>query len=60
MNQNFLFTINSQPKVNGVPSKDKIYGWGPDNGYVYQKAYFEFFVPAPLLEPLVNWLKKDE
>lgn len=31
-------TINSQPAVNGVRSDHKIFGWGPKNGYVYQKV----------------------
>lgn len=31
-------TINSQPSVNGVKSDDKIFGWGPKGGYVYQKV----------------------
>ncbi|CAG8713325.1 24289_t:CDS:2 [Dentiscutata erythropus] len=31
-------TINSQPAVNGVHSDHKIFGWGPKNGYVYQKG----------------------
>ena len=35
MNENKLFTINSQPKVNGAPSNDVKFGWGPDKGYVY-------------------------
>lgn len=33
-----FLTINSQPAVNGVRSDDKVFGWGPSNGYVYQKA----------------------
>jgi methylenetetrahydrofolate reductase (NADPH) len=49
MNNNLLFTINSQPKVNGVSSTDSKYGWGPKSGYVYQKAYYEFFIPKELL-----------
>lgn len=36
-NLGFL-TINSQPAVNGVPSNDKVFGWGPSNGFVYQKV----------------------
>jgi len=43
LNKNKILTINSQPKVNGVRSSDTKFGWGPENGYVYQKAYFEFF-----------------
>ena len=52
MNQKRMFTINSQPAVNGVPSSDKVYGWGPRDGYIYQKAYLEFFVPPELFEKL--------
>jgi methylenetetrahydrofolate reductase (NADPH) len=35
-------TINSQPAVNGVRSDHKIFGWGPKNGYVYQKVNILF------------------
>jgi len=35
MNENLFLTINSQPKVNGVPSTDEVFGWGKKNGYVY-------------------------
>lgn len=52
LNSNKLMTINSQPRVNGVKSTDPKYGWGPENGYIYQKAYFELFVPAALVEKL--------
>lgn len=30
--------INAQPMVNGVKSDDKVLGWGPSGGYVYQKV----------------------
>jgi len=33
-----FFTINSQPAVNGARSDDRVHGWGPSNGYVYQKV----------------------
>jgi len=33
-----FLTINSQPAVNGAPSNDKVFGWGPSNGFVYQKV----------------------
>ena len=58
MNSSKIFTINSQPKVNAARSNDPKYGWGPANGYVYQKAYFEFFIPPQLLEPLIKHLSK--
>jgi len=38
-----FLTINSQPRVNGTLSTDPLFGWGPSNGVVYQKAYVEFF-----------------
>jgi methylenetetrahydrofolate reductase (NADPH) len=38
MNEYGFLTINSQPAVNGVRSDDKVFGWGPSNGYVYQKV----------------------
>ena len=43
LNKAGLLTINSQPAVNGVPSTHKTFGWGGRGGYVYQKAYCEFF-----------------
>lgn len=60
MNQNKLFTINSQPRVNGVKSTDPAFGWGPEKGYVYQKAYFEFFVHQTVIEKLAEHLAKHE
>lgn len=38
MNELGFLTINSQPAVNGASSDDKVFGWGPRNGYVYQKV----------------------
>ncbi|KAI8991442.1 methylenetetrahydrofolate reductase-domain-containing protein [Mycotypha africana] len=52
-------TINSQPAVNGAKSSDPIYGWGPKNGYVFQKAYLEFFVPHDKLDDLTKKIEKD-
>ncbi|TDL23949.1 methylenetetrahydrofolate reduct [Rickenella mellea] len=54
-----FLTINSQPAVNGARSDDKIFGWGPVNGYVYQKAYMEFFVTPQLLEVLLPYIERD-
>lgn len=45
-----LLTINSQPQVNGEPSTNPDVGWGAPGGYVYQKAYVEFFMPSSYLE----------
>ena len=35
-----FLTINSQTAANGVPSNDKVFGWGPSNGFVYQKVSY--------------------
>lgn len=50
MNQNGFLTINSQPAVNGKPSDDAAVGWGGPGGYVYQKAYVEFFASPALVQ----------
>ncbi|OKL63809.1 hypothetical protein UA08_00418 [Talaromyces atroroseus] len=41
------WTLASQPAVNGVRSDDPIFGWGPPGeGFVFQKAFVEFFCPS--------------
>lgn len=37
------WTVGSQPAVNGGKSDDEVIGWGPAGGYVFQKAFVEFF-----------------
>ncbi|KAI0794186.1 methylenetetrahydrofolate reduct [Fomes fomentarius] len=59
LNELGFLTINSQPAVDGARSNDRIHGWGPANGYVYQKAYLEFFVPPDLLEFLIPHIERD-
>ena len=50
---NGWWTIASQPAVNGAKSSDPTFGWGPPGeGYVYQKAFVEFFIPR------TQWLEK--
>lgn len=38
LNEWGYLTINSQPAVDGVDSSHPIHGWGPSNGYCYQKV----------------------
>ncbi|KAL6849826.1 methylenetetrahydrofolate reductase 1 [Amphichorda felina] len=56
LNSKGWWTVASQPAVNGRPSSDATFGWGPSNGFVFQKAFVEFFLPssdwAVLLEKL--------
>jgi len=58
LNQHGLLTINSQPRVNGAPSGDITVGWGGPGGYVYQKAYIEFFCDRAMMERLLEESKK--
>jgi len=59
MNRAGFLTINSQPRVI-APSVDKKFGWGPPGGYVYQKAYVEFFTSPQLLRRLIALLETQE
>ncbi|TFY71539.1 hypothetical protein EVG20_g1469 [Dentipellis fragilis] len=59
INELGFLTINSQPAVDGARSDDKVFGWGPSNGYIYQKAYLEFFVLPELLDVLIRHIEKD-
>ena len=51
-------TINSQPAVNGMPSTDGVYGWGPAGGFVYQKAYVEFFCSQAEFDALAKMAQR--
>lgn len=67
LNKKGWWTVASQPAVNGVRSSDPIFGWGPKNGFVFQKAFVELFIPSsafktlhakltsPALAPLVSF-----
>ncbi|KAI9828373.1 MAG: hypothetical protein M1832_002801 [Thelocarpon impressellum] len=46
LNKKGWWTVASQPAVNGVRSDDRLFGWGPRNGFVFQKAFVELFMPA--------------
>ncbi|CAK7568646.1 MAG: methylenetetrahydrofolate reductase 1 [Sporothrix epigloea] len=46
LNAKGWWTVASQPAVNGVSSEDVTFGWGPPHGFVFQKAFVEFFLPS--------------
>jgi methylenetetrahydrofolate reductase (NADPH) len=46
LNSKGWWTVASQPTVNAIRSMDPTFGWGPQNGFVFQKAFVEFFVPS--------------
>jgi methylenetetrahydrofolate reductase (NADPH) len=58
LNSHGFLTINSQPRVNAAPSDHPSNGWGPVGGYVWQKAYVEFFCSLEHLEQLKALLPK--
>lgn len=59
LNRRGLLTVNSQPAVDGEKSSHPVYGWGPQNGYVYQKAYLELFVSPENIEELITRIEKE-
>jgi methylenetetrahydrofolate reductase (NADPH) len=50
------WTVGSQPAVDSASSDDPIVGWGPASGYVFQKAFVEFFVPSSEVEKIESKL----
>lgn len=60
LNERGIFTINSQPAVNGAKSSDPVFGWGPSNGYVYQKAYLEILVPPTLIKSILERISNND
>lgn len=46
LNAKGWWSVASQPPVNGLKSSDKIFGWGPPHGFVFQKPFVEFFIPT--------------
>ncbi|EJU05155.1 MTHFR-domain-containing protein [Dacryopinax primogenitus] len=46
------WTVASQPAVDCMPSDDEVFGWGPKDGFVFQKAFCEFFCEFVTLERL--------
>lgn len=60
LNAKGWWTVASQPAVNGVPSTDPVFGWGPKNGYVFQKPFVEFFIPSAAFNALKPRLDAHE
>lgn len=59
LNKRGFLTINSQPAVNGAKSSHPIHGWGPPNGYVYQKAYVELLVHPDVFLEMVRRITEN-
>lgn len=57
LNTKGWLTVASQPAVNGFRSSDATFGWGPSNGFVFQKSFVEFFLPSSDWTKLLEKLK---
>jgi len=60
LNRKGWWTVASQPAVNGIRSSDPIFGWGPKNGFVFQKAFVELFIPSADFRTLLTKLRTPE
>lgn len=60
LNSKGWWTVASQPAVNGLRSSDPTFGWGPAHGFVFQKAFVEFFVPSADWRVLLEKLQSAE
>ncbi|KAI1076283.1 MTHFR-domain-containing protein [Whalleya microplaca] len=60
LNSKGWWTVASQPAVNGLPSSDPTFGWGPQQGFVFQKAFVEFFLPSAEWKVLLEKLQNSE
>lgn len=54
------WTVASQPAVNGIRSTDATFGWGPKNGFVFQKPFVEFFLPSSEWKDLKKRLDEND
>lgn len=53
------WTVGSQPAVDGAKSTDPTVGWGPQGGYVYQKAFVEFFASEEDTERIISKVESE-
>lgn len=54
------WTVGSQPAVDGAPSAHPVHGFGPKGGYVYQKAFVEFFLSEEELDEFERRSAEEE
>ncbi|KAI0876997.1 methylenetetrahydrofolate reductase 2 [Hypoxylon argillaceum] len=60
LNQRGMWTVASQPAVNGIRSEDPTFGWGPLHGFIFQKAFVEFFISTTAWRDLHKKLASPE
>ena len=54
------WTVGSQPAVDGAPSEDEVYGFGPRGGYIYQKAFVEFWAEEADVDALAKKIEQRQ
>ena len=54
------WTVGSQPAVDGCDSSDPVFGFGPQGGYIFQKAFVELFLTQEDKEALVAAIRASE
>lgn len=54
------WTVGSQPAVDGIRSDDPALGFGPKGGYIYQKAFVEYWASAKDVETLEKKIQNQE
>ena len=59
LTQKGWWTVGSQPAIDGARSEDDVVGWGPAGGYVFQKAFVEFFCDEETLRALETKIKGE-
>lgn len=59
LNAKGWWSVASQPAIDAAPSKDPTFGWGPASGFVFQKAFVEFFIPNADWEMLQAKLRSE-
>ncbi|KAI8451614.1 methylenetetrahydrofolate reductase-domain-containing protein [Phakopsora pachyrhizi] len=59
LNRAGLWTVGSQPAVDGVDSTDPAFGFGPVGGRIYQKAFVEFFIDERDVERVIGLIESQ-
>lgn len=59
LNKLQLWTVGSQPAVNCAASTHPAFGWGPSDGYIFQKSFVEFFVKEEKWNEIKAQIKDD-
>ena len=53
------WTVGSQPAVDGCDSTDPTFGFGPQGGYIFQKAFVELFMNENDKNALVQMIQES-